>query len=84
MKTPPATALTGRASPGAVLAKKLASFGNYLRQHWTLYLMLIPGLFFLFIYKLLPLRPPDRLQGLQDLCRRGPLERHRGQRMVWL
>lgn len=55
MKTPPATALTGRASPGAVLAKKLASFGNYLRQHWTLYLMLIPGLFFLFIYKLLPL-----------------------------
>ena len=55
MKPPPATALTGRASPGAVLAKKLASFGNYLRQHWTLYLMLIPGLFFLFIYKLLPL-----------------------------
>ena len=55
MKTPPATALTGRASPSAVLAKKLASFGNYLRQHWTLYLMLIPGLFFLFIYKLLPL-----------------------------
>ena len=55
MKTPPATALTGRASPGAVLAKKLTSFGNYLRQHWTLYLMLIPGLFFLFIYKLLPL-----------------------------
>ena len=55
MKTPPATTLTGRASPGAVLAKKLASFGNYLRQHWTLYLMLIPGLFFLFIYKLLPL-----------------------------
>ena len=55
MKTPPATTLTGRASPGAVLAKKLTSFGNYLRQHWTLYLMLIPGLFFLFIYKLLPL-----------------------------
>ena len=55
MKTPHATALTGRASPGAVLAKKLTSFGNYLRQHWTLYLMLIPGLFFLFIYKLLPL-----------------------------
>ena len=81
MKTPPATALTGRASPGAVLAKKLTSFGNYLRQHWTLYLMLIPGLFFLFIYKLLPLYG---LQGLQDLCRRGPLERHRGQRMVWL
>ena len=55
MNTPPPTALTGRPSFGAVMAKKLHSFWNYLKQHWTLYFMLLPGLFFLFIYKLLPL-----------------------------
>jgi putative aldouronate transport system permease protein len=34
---------------------KLKRFFVYARQHWLLYVMLIPGLFFLFIYKLLPL-----------------------------
>lgn len=57
MTTPPQNALTGPQSRtlGSWLARKVHSFGNYLRQHWVLYLMLIPGLFFLFIYKLLPL-----------------------------
>lgn len=35
--------------------KKMHELGRYLRQHWVLYVMLLPGLFFLFIYKLLPL-----------------------------
>lgn len=55
MNTPPPAALTGRPTFGAVLTRKLHSFWNYLKQHWTLYFMLLPGLFFLFIYKLLPL-----------------------------
>lgn len=56
MTTPPANAL-GNVNPtvGSRLARKAHSLGNYVRQHWCLYLMLIPGLFFLFIYKLLPL-----------------------------
>lgn len=57
MTTPPANALNGvpNRTLGARLARKAHSFGIYLSQHWVLYLMLIPGLFFLFIYKLLPL-----------------------------
>lgn len=35
--------------------KKLIKFGKYLQQNYLLYLMLIPGLFFLIIYKFLPL-----------------------------
>lgn len=31
------------------------TFWQYFRQNWVLYVMLIPGLFFLFIYKFLPL-----------------------------
>lgn len=34
---------------------KAKRFFNYVRHHWLLYTMLLPGLFFLFIYKLLPL-----------------------------
>lgn len=37
------------------MANKCKRFWIYFRQHWTLYLMLVPGLFFLFLYKLLPL-----------------------------
>ena len=57
MTTPPQNALTSKAAPttGSLLAQKMRSLGYYLRQHWVLYVMLIPGLFFLFIYKLLPL-----------------------------
>lgn len=45
---------------GAVTARrgfsaKLHSLGIYMKRHWALYIMLIPGLFFLFVYKLLPL-----------------------------
>lgn len=57
MTTPPANALTGQSNRtlGHRIARKMHNFGIYLGQHWVLYLMLIPGLFFLFIYKLLPL-----------------------------
>ena len=56
MKQPPANALASRNS-GTVspLTQKCLSMANYFRQHWVLYVMLIPGLFFLFVYKLLPL-----------------------------
>lgn len=56
MTKPPANAL-GNQNPtvGTLMARKVHSLGMYLRQHWSLYLMLVPGLFFLFIYKLLPL-----------------------------
>lgn len=56
MKQPPANALASRNS-GTVspLTHKCLSMANYFRQHWVLYAMLIPGLFFLFVYKLLPL-----------------------------
>lgn len=37
------------------LRHKLHSFFVYVKHHPMLYLMLIPGLFFLFIYKLAPL-----------------------------
>lgn len=52
----PANALADQ-NPGAAsrFARKLHGGANYFRQHWMLYLMLIPGLFFLFVYKLLPL-----------------------------
>lgn len=52
----PANALADQ-NPGAAsrLARKLHRGANYFRQHWALYLMLLPGLFFLFVYKLLPL-----------------------------
>ena len=57
MSTPPANSLAGNTAPttGSLLARKSRSLLSYLRQHWVLYAMLIPGLFFLFIYKLLPL-----------------------------
>lgn len=44
-------------NPGAAsrFARKLHRGANYFRQHWMLYFMLLPGLFFLFVYKLLPL-----------------------------
>lgn len=57
MSTPPQNSLVNRVDPtmGSAFTRKMRSLGSYLRQHWVLYLMLIPGLFFLFIYKLLPL-----------------------------
>ena len=56
MSTPPQNSLVNRSPTlGSPFARKMRSMGSYLRQHWVLYLMLIPGLFFLFIYKLLPL-----------------------------
>ena len=57
MTTPPQNALTSPQdrTVSSRLARKARSLGSYLRQHWVLYVMLIPGLFFLFIYKLLPL-----------------------------
>lgn len=57
MSTPPQNSLVNRVDPtlGSPFTRKMRSLGSYLRQHWVLYLMLIPGLFFLFIYKLLPL-----------------------------
>ena len=56
MSTPPQNSLVNRnPALGSPFARKMRSMGSYLRQHWVLYLMLIPGLFFLFIYKLLPL-----------------------------
>jgi len=35
--------------------KKIHDFFVYFRQHPTMYLMLVPGLFFLFVYKFMPL-----------------------------
>lgn len=57
MNTPPQNSLahTSATASGSVFSRKVHSLVNYLRQHWVLYVMLIPGLFFLFIYKLLPL-----------------------------
>ena len=57
MSTPPQNSLVNRVDPtqGSAFSRKMRSLGSYLRQHWVLYLMLVPGLFFLFIYKLLPL-----------------------------
>ena len=56
MSTPPQNSLVNQnPALGSPFARKMRSMGSYLRQHWVLYLMLIPGLFFLFIYKLLPL-----------------------------
>lgn len=52
----PANALADQ-NPSAAsrFARKLHRGANYFRQHWMLYFMLLPGLFFLFVYKLLPL-----------------------------
>ena len=52
----PANALADQ-NPGAAsrFTRKLHRGANYFRQHWMLYFMLLPGLFFLFVYKLLPL-----------------------------
>ena len=56
MSTPPQNSLVNQnPALGSPFARKMRSMGSYLRQHWVLYLMLVPGLFFLFIYKLLPL-----------------------------
>ena len=56
MSTPPQNSLVNRnPALGSPFARKMRNMGSYLRQHWVLYLMLIPGLFFLFLYKLLPL-----------------------------
>lgn len=55
--TPEIIALPSSAEPtfGARMGRKIHNFFVYARQHWILYVMLIPGLFFLFVYKLLPL-----------------------------
>ncbi len=56
MSTPPQNSLVNQnPALGSPFSRKMRSLGSYLRQHWVLYLMLVPGLFFLFIYKLLPL-----------------------------
>lgn len=57
MNTPPQNSLAfnGNPAPSSGFSRKARSLLSYLRQHWVLYAMLIPGLFFLFIYKLLPL-----------------------------
>lgn len=57
MTKAPANALAGASEQtlGTRLVRKSRTMWSYLRQHWVLYLMLVPGLFFLFIYKLLPL-----------------------------
>ena len=56
MSTPPQNSLANQnPALGSPFARKMRSMGSSLAQHWVLYLMLIPGLFFLFIYKLLPL-----------------------------
>lgn len=56
MSTPPQNSLVNQnPALGSPFARKMRSLGSYLHQHWVLYLMLVPGLFFLFIYKLLPL-----------------------------
>ena len=56
MSTPPQNSLVNQnPALGSPFARKMRRLGSYLRQHWVLYVMLIPGLFFLFIYKLLPL-----------------------------
>lgn len=57
MTTPPQNSLaySGKAASGSAFSRKLRTTASYLRQHWIMYAMLIPGLFFLFIYKLLPL-----------------------------
>ncbi len=41
--------------PSTKKPKKLYSFGAYMREHYLLYLMLLPGLFFLIVYKFFPL-----------------------------
>lgn len=53
MPKAPARAL--RPQPQSRIGRYLRTTVSYLKQHWSLYLMLIPGLFFLFVYKLLPL-----------------------------
>lgn len=57
MTTPPQNSLaySSKAASGSAFSRKLRTTASYLRQHWIMYAMLIPGLFFLFIYKLLPL-----------------------------
>lgn len=37
------------------IKKRRMGWGRYLKNNWALYVMLIPGFFFLFIYKFLPL-----------------------------
>lgn len=46
---------SGSVSPVVKPKGGIQRFFLYVRHHWMLYAMLIPGLFFLFIYKLLPL-----------------------------
>ena len=55
MKQPPNALADRNPNSMSPFARKLHHAGSYLRQHWILYVMLIPGLFFLFVYKLLPL-----------------------------
>lgn len=55
MKQPPSALADRNPNSMSPFARKLHHAGSYLRQHWILYVMLIPGLFFLFVYKLLPL-----------------------------
>ena len=55
MKQPPNALADRNPHSMSPVARKLRHAGSYLRQHWILYVMLLPGLFFLFVYKLLPL-----------------------------
>ena len=55
MKQPPNALADRNPNSMSPFARKLHHAGSYLRQHWILYVMLIPGLFFQFVYKLLPL-----------------------------
>ena len=41
--------------PGKAVYKRRMPLGRYLATHWPLYVMLLPGLFFLVVYKFLPL-----------------------------
>ena len=56
MNSTPKTAAEIRASQkGSRIGRSLRDFGIYFRQHPLLYAMLIPGMFFLIVYKFLPL-----------------------------
>ncbi len=50
-----AVAVKPKRAPKPPKGGSVKRFFIYLRQHWILYIMLIPGLFFLILYKLAPL-----------------------------
>jgi len=55
VKTRTKRKLTASVEGKPTIGQKIHNFFSYVRQHPLLYLMLIPGLFFLFIYKFWPL-----------------------------